>query len=129
MCDVIAELAAATSVEGDAKPASPVQSTKQFSVYEATSQELIERSMAPIKKEFLCPPPPSRSGKQNDAADVRAPQSGLVQEKKSKRQLKRERREVLILIHFYQSRDDKNHSHRCLYSCESRYVYELVFGN
>lgn len=95
MSDVIAELAVDTSVEGDAKSALPVQSTKQFSVYEATSEELIERSMAPIKKEFLCPPP-SRAGKQNDAADVRAPQSGLVQEKKSKRQLKRERREVLV---------------------------------
>ncbi|XP_009136626.1 tRNA-dihydrouridine(47) synthase [NAD(P)(+)]-like [Brassica rapa] len=78
MSDVVAELA-----EGDAKP------TKQFSVYEATSEELIERSMAPIKKEFLCPPP-SRSLKQSD---VKAPHPSLVQEKKSKRQLKRERRE------------------------------------
>ncbi|KAF2540673.1 hypothetical protein F2Q68_00028548 [Brassica cretica] len=83
MSDVVAELAAETSVEGDAKP------TKQFSVYEATSEELIERSMAPIKKEFLCPPP-SRSLKQSD---VKAPHPSLVQEKKSKRQLKRERRE------------------------------------
>ncbi|KAL1190236.1 tRNA-dihydrouridine(47) synthase [NAD(P)(+)]-like [Cardamine amara subsp. amara] len=84
------------NVEGDEKPSLPVQSsdqsTKQFSVYEATSEELIERSMAPIKKEFLCPPP-SRNGNQNDAADVKAPQSGLVLEKKSKRQLKRERRD------------------------------------
>ncbi|KAL0726260.1 hypothetical protein Bca4012_022353 [Brassica carinata] len=90
MSDVVAELA-----EGDEKPAlatveSVEQSTKQFSVYEATSEELIERSMAPIKKEFLCPPPPSRSLKQSD---VKAPHPSLVQEKKSKRQLKRERRE------------------------------------
>ncbi|ESQ53130.1 hypothetical protein EUTSA_v10024574mg [Eutrema salsugineum] len=94
MSDVVAELAVDTSCEGDAKPAaqSPEKSAKQFSVYEATSEELIERSMAPIKKEFLCPPP-SRAGKQNEAADVKAPQSGLVLEKKSKRQLKRERRE------------------------------------
>ncbi|CAF2067062.1 BnaC01g00040D [Brassica napus] len=84
MSDVVAEVAAETSVEGNAKP------TKQFSVYEATSEELIERSMAPIKKEFLCPPPPSRSLKQSD---VKAPHPSLVQEKKSKRQLKRERRE------------------------------------
>lgn len=85
MSDVVAEVAAETSVEGNAKP------TKQFSVYEATSEELIERSMAPIKKEFLCRPPPSRSLKQSD---VKAPHPSLVQEKKSKRQLKRERREV-----------------------------------
>lgn len=107
MSDVVAELAADTIAEGDAKPSLPVkspeQSTKQFSVYEATSEELIERSMAPIKKEFLCPPP-SRAGKQNDAADVRAPQSGLVQEKKSKRQLKRERREVFDSSNFYKQR-------------------------
>lgn len=96
MSDIAAELAVDTNVEGDAKPALPyVQSpAKQFSVYEATSEELIERSMAPIKKEFLCPPPPSRAGKPNEADDVNSPQSGLVQEKKSKRQQKRERREV-----------------------------------
>ncbi|CAH8344619.1 unnamed protein product [Eruca vesicaria subsp. sativa] len=87
MSDVVGEVA---SVEGDEKPA--LATTKQFCVYEATSEELIERSMAPIKKEFLCPPP-SRSLKQSDAADVKAPHPSLVQEKKSKRQLKRERRE------------------------------------
>ncbi|KFK30482.1 hypothetical protein AALP_AA7G266400 [Arabis alpina] len=92
MTDVVAELAADTILEGDAKSDLPVKSpeqstTKQFSVYEATSEELIERFMAPIKKEFLCPPP-SRSGNQNDAAPP-----SLVLEKKSKRQLKRERRE------------------------------------
>uniref|UniRef100_A0A1J3INC6 tRNA-dihydrouridine(47) synthase [NAD(P)(+)] n=1 Tax=Noccaea caerulescens TaxID=107243 RepID=A0A1J3INC6_NOCCA len=95
MSDIAAELGADTNVEGEAKPGLvSVQSpAKQFSVYEATSEELIERSMAPIKKEYLCPPPPSRAGKPNDAAEVKAPQTGLVQEKKSKRQQKRERRE------------------------------------
>lgn len=101
MSDVVAELGAETNVEGDEKPAlatvqSVEQSTKQFSVYEATSEELIERSMAPIKKEFLCPPPPSRSLNQSD---VKAPHPSLVQEKKSKRQLKRERREVCQYHH------------------------------
>lgn len=96
MSDVVAdaELAAETSVvKEDAKAVlETVQSTKQFSVYEASSEELIERSMAPIKKEFLCPPPPSRNLKQSDVKTA-PPHPSLVQEKKSKRQLKRERRE------------------------------------
>lgn len=101
MSDVVAdaELAAETSVvKEDAKAVlETVQSTKQFSVYEASSEELIERSMAPIKKEFLCPPPPSRNLKQSDVKTA-PPHPSLVQEKKSKRQLKRERREV---FHFF----------------------------
>ncbi|CAN8276651.1 unnamed protein product [Cochlearia groenlandica] len=87
MSDSAVDFAAVATVEG---VAIPIQSpAKQFSVYEATSEELIQRSMAPIKKEFLCPPP-SRSVNQNDVVEAKP---SLVQEKKSKRQLKRERQE------------------------------------
>ncbi|ESW07905.1 hypothetical protein PHAVU_009G002300 [Phaseolus vulgaris] len=59
-----------------------------------TPQELVSRAIAPVKKEFLRPPP-VRSSAPND--DVSIPNenrtSVLAKEKKSKRQLKRERRQ------------------------------------
>ncbi|KAK7352061.1 hypothetical protein VNO80_17477 [Phaseolus coccineus] len=59
-----------------------------------TPQQLVSRAIAPVKKEFLRPPP-VRSSAPND--DVSIPNenrtSVLAKEKKSKRQLKRERRE------------------------------------
>lgn len=63
-----------------------------------TPEELIAKAIAPVKGEFLRPPPvrPYSSGQSDAAPEARggAPQSGLVKEKKSKRQLKRERQQV-----------------------------------
>ncbi|PPD87018.1 hypothetical protein GOBAR_DD16044 [Gossypium barbadense] len=58
-------------------------------------EELVARAIAPVKREFLRPPPSSRTTQNNPASDtnVKQPQANLVQEKKSKRQLKRERRQ------------------------------------
>ncbi|KAI6677634.1 hypothetical protein NL676_038430 [Syzygium grande] len=62
-----------------------------------TPEELIAKAIAPVKGEFLRPPPvrPYSSGQSDVAPEARggAPQSGLVKEKKSKRQLKRERQQ------------------------------------
>ncbi|XP_058785073.1 tRNA-dihydrouridine(47) synthase [NAD(P)(+)]-like [Vicia villosa] len=58
-----------------------------------TTDELIARCIAPVKTEFLRPPP-DRTSSQND--DVSIPKDKapvLAKEKKSKRQLKRERRQ------------------------------------
>ncbi|XP_010555252.1 PREDICTED: tRNA-dihydrouridine(47) synthase [NAD(P)(+)]-like [Tarenaya hassleriana] len=99
MAESGAELASETVLEGETRPQPPEPSTNQSSVYQATPEELVSRSVAPIKKEFLRPPP-NRTGNPNDAAsatDSKASQSGLVQEKKSKRQIKRERREKAAL--------------------------------
>ncbi|KAF5727179.1 FMN-linked oxidoreductases superfamily protein isoform 1 [Tripterygium wilfordii] len=60
-----------------------------------TPEELVAKAIAPIKREFLRPPP-TRTINQNVSvsnANAKAPQSGLVREKKSRRQLKRERRQ------------------------------------
>ncbi|GLT86132.1 hypothetical protein SLE2022_042940 [Rubroshorea leprosula] len=59
-----------------------------------TPEELVARAIAPIKREFLRPPP-SRTTQNNASsdADSKSPQSSLVKDKKSKRQLKRERRQ------------------------------------
>ncbi|KAI3422930.1 tRNA-dihydrouridine(47) synthase [NAD(P)(+)] [Psidium guajava] len=62
-----------------------------------TPEELVAKAIAPVKSEFLRPPPvrPSSSGQSEAAPEAKAgaPQSGLVKEKKSKRQLKRERQQ------------------------------------
>lgn len=54
-------------------------------------EELVARAVAPVKPAFLRPPPvrdaPKDEGKANDGGAV-------VAEKKSKRQLKRERKQV-----------------------------------
>ncbi|PKI53643.1 hypothetical protein CRG98_025976, partial [Punica granatum] len=59
-----------------------------------TPEELVAKAIAPVKREFLRPPP---SRTQNDTAHENkkadAAQAGLAREKKSKRQLKRERRQ------------------------------------
>lgn len=65
---------------------------------ERTPEELVAKAMAPVKKEFLRPPPIRSSTSQpDDAATQTEPKSSasLIKEKKSKRQLKRERRQVL----------------------------------
>lgn len=73
----------------------------RFNGMQLSTEELISKSIAPVKKEFLRPPPTSRSttsDSKDDYANSEAPRSsGMIQEKKSKRQLKRERHEVLFL--------------------------------
>lgn len=63
-----------------------------------TPEELVAKAIAPVKREFLRHPP---SRTQSDAVaesrKVNAARSGVVNEKKSKRQLKRERRQVACL--------------------------------
>lgn len=68
-----------------------------------TPEELVARAIAPVKREFLRPPPvrPSSSPSTNTNDDVsdekdKPAQSAVDKEKKSKRQLKRERRQVFI---------------------------------
>ncbi|XP_057545466.1 tRNA-dihydrouridine(47) synthase [NAD(P)(+)]-like [Amaranthus tricolor] len=63
-----------------------------------SAEELVAKAIAPVKKEFLRPPPSSRSAisdtnKDENGKSESTKKSGIVKEKKSKRQLKRERRE------------------------------------
>lgn len=64
---------------------------------EKTPEELVAKAIAPVKREFLRPPPlrPSSNNHGGAVSEEKAepPQSAIVKEKKSKRQLKRERRE------------------------------------
>ncbi|KAM1763625.1 hypothetical protein ACFX11_002951 [Malus domestica] len=66
---------------------------------ERTPEELVAKCIAPVKKQFLRPPPiRGLSNDQNDAVSEgksKASQTSVVKEKKSKRQLKRERQQAV----------------------------------
>lgn len=65
-----------------------------------TPEELVAKAIAPVKKEFLCPPPvradSTSASNQNEGVHEHK-SAPLLKEKKSKRQLKRERRQVFFL--------------------------------
>ncbi|XP_022763135.1 tRNA-dihydrouridine(47) synthase [NAD(P)(+)]-like [Durio zibethinus] len=83
-----------TSLETKAVPSSHPPSNSNGTTRQ-TPEELVARAIAPIKREFLRPPLPSRTTQNDTASDSNAKQSqsNVVKEKKSKRQLKRERRQ------------------------------------
>jgi tRNA-dihydrouridine synthase 3 len=64
-----------------------------------TPEELVAKAIAPVKKEFLRPPPPRLSSTSTGLQNNTVSQTKVVsaKEKKSKRQLKRERHQVLSL--------------------------------
>ena len=102
-----------------------------------TPEELVARAIAPVKREFLRPPPVRPvSNNQEDGAvsepKEKASQSGgVVKEKKSKRQLKRERRQVLsrsisIYIHYIYKFSVKMFVGMCVCVCVYIYIYVYV---
>jgi tRNA-dihydrouridine synthase 3 len=80
----------------------------------ATPEQLIAKSIAPVKPQFLRPPPSRASQKDTTSSTVSDSNNDIsksintnttsvvAKEKKSKRQLKRERQQVLIFhfLHF-----------------------------
>lgn len=73
-----------------------VEEAKAIERAEKTPEELVAKAIAPVKREFLRPPPLRPC---NDvASDSKSTPSTFVKEKKSKRQLKRERRQVLLSL-------------------------------
>lgn len=96
MEDSAAEVADLPLVEGDNPPSALTMEKDSNGFGQATPEELVSRAIAPVKREFLRPPPSRTTKQQNDAiqeAQAKPSQPGLLKEKKSKRQLKRERRE------------------------------------
>lgn len=99
MAESSIDISMVTNSEMEGVPSSQPPSNSDGATQQ-TPEELVGRAIAPIKREFLRPPPPSRTT-QNDAAsdanssaNAKQSQSSLVKEKKSKRQLKRERLQV-----------------------------------
>ncbi|CAN4107437.1 unnamed protein product [Withania somnifera] len=92
----------------DVSPETPLQPTSLNTDDDGVSQEfttpeeLVAKAIAPVKREYLRPPPSRTStvnnnisvGVQNDDA-AEAKTAPIVKEKKSKRQMKRERRQEL----------------------------------
>lgn len=92
---------------GDDSPAETLPglevSNRAAAVVERTPEELVAKSIAPVKKQFLRPPPvrpccPKNHNDEVSDGNAKPAQSNVVKEKKSKRQLKRERRQVIFRI-------------------------------
>ncbi|XP_073292768.1 tRNA-dihydrouridine(47) synthase [NAD(P)(+)]-like [Primulina huaijiensis] len=87
-------------MEAGANSLNDVVSTPYAAVSVLSTEEMVAKAIAPVKREFLCPPSvrPSDTnnindsdGKKTDVNDTTS--TPVLKEKKSKRQLKRERRE------------------------------------
>ncbi|XP_021848053.1 tRNA-dihydrouridine(47) synthase [NAD(P)(+)]-like isoform X2 [Spinacia oleracea] len=102
----------------------------RFNGMQLSTEELISKSIAPVKKEFLRPPPTSRSttsDSKDDYANSEAPRSsGMIQEKKSKRQLKRERHEKLkSALNLCPSVARTGEISSCIYADKCRFSHDL----
>lgn len=98
MAESATELSESRVLPADSPPPQP--NSTGVPVHNLTPEELVAKAIAPVKKQFLRPPPTRAN--QNDTVkytNERSSQqhsSTLVKEKKSKRQLKRERRQVIF---------------------------------
>ena len=75
-------------------------------VNELSVEEMVAKSIVPVKKEFICPAPNRLSSDDNKSSGDAVPVSAaaaapVIKEKKSKRQLKRERIQVLYVFFAY----------------------------
>ncbi|XP_021628564.1 tRNA-dihydrouridine(47) synthase [NAD(P)(+)]-like isoform X2 [Manihot esculenta] len=96
MAESAAELAENTTLVVD----QPASQPSNPNVTHRTPEELVAKAIAPVKREFLSPPPSRTNQNDTDVSDAnaKASQSSVVaKEKKSKRQLKRERRQKSAL--------------------------------
>lgn len=101
------ESPAATAVEHPETQLQPLSSNTDdggVSHEFRTPEELVAKAIAPVKREYLRPPPSrpcnnndSTVGVQNDDA-AEAKNTPILKDKKSKRQIKRERRQVIFII-------------------------------
>ncbi|KAH9696650.1 tRNA-dihydrouridine(47) synthase (NAD(P)(+))-like [Citrus sinensis] len=95
MAESATELSESRVLPADSPPPQP--NSTGVPVHNLTPEELVAKAIAPVKKQFLRPPPTRAN--QNDTVkytNERSSQqhsSTLVKEKKSKRQLKRERQQ------------------------------------
>ncbi|KAF7127949.1 hypothetical protein RHSIM_Rhsim11G0184600 [Rhododendron simsii] len=100
-------------------------------ISEKTPEELIAKAIAPVKREFLRPPPIrpcSNSNDTNDAASgtKSAPSSSLLKEKKSKRQLKRERlQEKKSALHLCPEVARNGDASSCRYNEKCRFSHDV----
>jgi hypothetical protein len=96
-------------------------------VIHQTTEQLIARCIAPVKKDFIRPPPDRTTSSQNDTVSIPNDKPPvLAKEKKSKRQLKRERRQVgttrisILHIHSIYSKIQHNEFHSLLFRTKNQ---------
>ncbi|XP_020538784.1 tRNA-dihydrouridine(47) synthase [NAD(P)(+)]-like isoform X2 [Jatropha curcas] len=95
---------------------------------ESTPEELVAKAIAPVKKEFLRPPP-SRTNQNETAAsdadaDANAKWTVVSKEKKSRRQMKRERREKSVQ-HLCPEIAKSQDVNSCRYGDKCRFSHDL----
>ncbi|ONH90906.1 hypothetical protein PRUPE_8G082800 [Prunus persica] len=95
-----------------------------------TPEELVAKSIAPVKKQFLCPPPiRACSNEQNDdvsGGKTKPAQTSVVKEKKSKRQLKRERQQaVKSAVGICPEVAKRGDVSRCPYNDKCRFSHDI----
>ncbi|PIA27916.1 hypothetical protein AQUCO_07400033v1 [Aquilegia coerulea] len=90
-----------------------------------TTEELIAKSIAPVKTQYLRPPPP-RSKDGGEGIDKKSVSSNLIKEKKSKRQLKRERQqEQKSALHICAEVAKAGNVGACRYGLKCRFSHDL----
>ncbi|OMO74420.1 tRNA-dihydrouridine synthase [Corchorus capsularis] len=120
-----------TEAEIEAVPP-PKQPSNSNGATHQTPEELVARAIAPVKREFLRPPPPTRTNQNDGASDAdskanaKQSESSLVKEKKSKRQLKRERRqEQKSALHLCAEIAKTGDVNACPYKDKCRFSHDL----
>ncbi|XP_041998099.1 tRNA-dihydrouridine(47) synthase [NAD(P)(+)]-like isoform X2 [Salvia splendens] len=97
-----------------------------------TAAELVAKSIAPVKREFLRPPPVRNCDKSADdnSDDKEAPQAAatppILKDKKSKRQMKRDRRqEQKSVLHICPTVAKSGNVSSCVYGENCRFSHDL----
>lgn len=129
MAEIETELGVDESSMAEENPPSELLSgSNGDALQHQTPEELVARGIAPVKKEFLRPPP-SRNGEKSassDAAESKQGQGGLVKEKKSKRQIKRERQQELkSALRLCAAVSKSGDSSSCQYGDKCRFSHDI----
>ncbi|GFY89889.1 FMN-linked oxidoreductases superfamily protein [Actinidia rufa] len=98
-------------------------------VVQQTPEDLVAKAIAPVKREFLLPPPIRPCSKDsNDVASdaTKSAPSNLLREKKSKRQLKRERlQEKKSVLHLCPEVARSGDPSTCCYNDKCRFSHDI----
>lgn len=87
-------------------------------------EELVAKAIAPVKKEFLCPPPVRADSTSAPSHEQKS--APLLKEKKSKRQLKRERRQELKSgVHLCPEVAKSGKVSSCAYGDKCRFSHDM----
>ncbi|KAL8060248.1 hypothetical protein ABFX02_02G012200 [Erythranthe guttata] len=108
-----------TAIVGNSDDLSVDESPATFQ-YPLNAEEMVAKSIAPVKRDFLCPPPVRTCNRDDNS---KAP---LMDEKKSKRQLKRERlQEQKSALHICPAVAKSGNVDSCVYKEKCRYSHDM----